>query len=95
MFGTIAEQRRHEVERLYRDLEAALKRESEAEETRRSERFKGALRDALTHDLRTPLTAMKAAATALRRGAMRDDADAQREMLDVINEAEQQLRTAD
>jgi two-component system sensor histidine kinase KdpD len=84
--GALAEQRRREAERLYRDLEADFKRESEAEGTRRSEQLKAALLDALTHDLRTPLTAMKAAATALRCGEMRDNPDAQREMLDVIKE---------
>jgi two-component system sensor histidine kinase KdpD len=84
---TLAEQRRLDVERLYQDLEASFDRESEAEASRRNERLKAGLLDALTHNLRTPLTAMKAAATALRDdGEMGYSAEAQRELLDVINE---------
>src|SRR6185503_11303321 len=56
---------RQEIERLYRELEAAFERASEAEAARRNEQLKAALLDALTHNLRTPLTAIKAAVTAL------------------------------
>ena len=56
---------RQEIERLYLELGAAFERASEAEAARRNEQLKAALLDALTHNLRTPLTAIKAAVTAL------------------------------
>jgi len=56
---------RTEIERLYQELQAAFERASEAEAARRSEQLKAALLDALTHNLRTPLTSIKAAVTAL------------------------------
>jgi two-component system sensor histidine kinase KdpD len=60
-----AQQGRLEIERLYQHLQAAFDRASEAEAARRNEQLKAALLDALTHNLRTPLTAIKAAVTAL------------------------------
>ncbi|HZP47323.1 MAG TPA: ATP-binding protein [Vicinamibacterales bacterium] len=57
---------RLEIERLYQELRSAFDRASEAEAARRNEQLKAALLDALTHNLRTPLTAIKAAVTALR-----------------------------
>jgi two-component system sensor histidine kinase KdpD len=54
-----------EIQRLYQELQAAFERASEAEAARRNEQLKAALLDALTHNLRTPLTAIKAAVTAL------------------------------
>src|SRR5262245_22312888 len=60
-----AQQGRLEIERLYQQLHIAFDRASEAEAARRNEQLKSALLDALTHNLRTPLTAIKAAVTAL------------------------------
>ena len=60
-----AEAGRIENRRLYEDLQEAFERASEAEALRRSERLKSALLDAVTHDLRTPLTSIKASATLL------------------------------
>src|SRR5882762_7363068 len=60
-----AETGRSEIRRLYEELREAFERASEAEALRRSERFKSALLDAVTHDLRTPLTSIKASATLL------------------------------
>jgi K+-sensing histidine kinase KdpD len=60
-----AEAGRIENQRLYEDLQEAFERASEAEVLRRSERLKSALLDAVTHDLRTPLTSIKASATLL------------------------------
>lgn len=60
-----AEASQREVSRLYRELQEAFERASEAEALRRSERLKSALLDAVTHDLRTPLTSIKASATTL------------------------------
>jgi two-component system sensor histidine kinase KdpD len=56
---------RREIERLYQELHGAFERASEAEAARRNEQLKAALLDALTHNLRTPLTSIKAAVTAL------------------------------
>jgi two-component system sensor histidine kinase KdpD len=66
-----AQEGRREIERLYQELQAAFDRASEAEAARRNEQLKAALLDALTHNLRTPLTAIKAAVTAVMgpRGA--------------------------
>jgi K+-sensing histidine kinase KdpD len=60
-----AQEGRREIERLYQELQAAFDRASEAEAARRNEQLKAALLDALTHNLRTPLTAITAAVTAL------------------------------
>ena len=60
-----AESGRTENRRLYEELQEAFDRASEAEALRRSERIKSALLDAVTHDLRTPLTSIKASATLL------------------------------
>src|SRR5882762_7377111 len=60
-----AEAGKTENRRLYEELQEAFERASEAEALRRSERLKSALLDAVTHDLRTPLTSIKASATLL------------------------------
>lgn len=60
-----AEAGRREIRRLYEELRGAFELASEAEALRRNERLKSALLDAVTHDLRTPLTAIKASATLL------------------------------
>jgi two-component system sensor histidine kinase KdpD len=60
-----AEAGKREIRRLYDELQEAFERASEAEALRRSERLKSTLLDAVTHDLRTPLTAIKASATLL------------------------------
>jgi len=60
-----AETGRVEIRRLYEDLQGAFERASEAEALKRSERLKSALLDAVTHDIRTPLTSIKASATLL------------------------------
>jgi K+-sensing histidine kinase KdpD len=60
-----AEAQRAEIKHLYEDLQTAFDRASEAEAIKRSERMKSALLDAVTHDIRTPLTSIKASATLL------------------------------
>src|SRR5437867_4790185 len=60
-----AEAGRVEIRRLYDDLQSAFERASEAEALKKSERLKSALLDAVTHDIRTPLTSIKASATLL------------------------------
>ena len=60
-----AQEGRREIEQLYQQLRSAFDRASEAEAARRNEQLKAALLDALTHNLRTPLTAIKASVTAI------------------------------
>jgi K+-sensing histidine kinase KdpD len=60
-----SEERRKEIERLYNELQAAFEQASQTEALRRSEQLKSSLLDAVTHDLRTPLTSIKASATTL------------------------------
>jgi K+-sensing histidine kinase KdpD len=87
---------RREIERLYRELQAAFERASEAEAARRNEELKSALLDALTHNLRTPLTSIKAAVTALiRAGVWTPESElpteGRRELLQVIDEESDRL----
>lgn len=56
---------RREIERLYTELQDAFERASQAKALEQSERLKSALLDAVTHDLRTPLTSIKASVTTL------------------------------
>ena len=56
---------RQEIERLYYELQDSFERLSQAEALKQSERLKSALLDAVTHDLRTPLTSIKASVTML------------------------------
>ena len=93
-----AEAGRREIERLYDELRDAFERASEAEALRRSERLKSALLDAVTHDIRTPLTSIKASVTTLldelreRAGdAATLDAEGRRDMLEVIDEEADRL----
>ena len=60
-----AEAGRREIERLYTELQDAFERASQAKALEQSERLKSALLDAVTHDLRTPLTSIKASVTTL------------------------------
>jgi len=87
---------RLEIERLYQELKGAFDRASEAEAARRNEQLKAALLDALTHNLRTPLTAIKAAVTALRtdlKGEHRAElsSEGRDELLQVIDEESDRL----
>ncbi len=91
---------RREIERLYRELREAFERASQAEAIKQSERLKSALLDAVTHDLRTPLTSIKASVTTLldeqpskpqgEEPVTLDD-EGRREMLEVINEETDRL----
>src|SRR5215213_1828278 len=93
-----AEVGRREIERLYTELRDAFERTSQAKALEQSERLKSALLDAVTHDLRTPLTSIKASVTTLLddpRSAASDegalDAEGRREMLEVIDEETDRL----
>jgi len=95
-----AERNQHEIERLYKELRDAFERASQAEALRQSEKLKSSLLDAVTHDLRTPLTSIKASITTLideARGHTDDsqpvslDPESRFEMLEVINEETDRL----
>lgn len=95
-----AESRKREIERLYEQLQVAFERASHAEALRQSEKLKSALLDAVSHDLRTPLTSIKASITTLideARGQTEDnqlvalDNESRLEMLEVIDEESDRL----
>ncbi len=90
-----AETGRREIERLYAELRDAFERASHAEALRQSEKLKSALLDAVTHDLRTPLTSIKASITTLldevRDTAVKLDAESRVEMMEVIDEESDRL----
>src|SRR5437870_342129 len=90
-----AQEGRREIERLYQELQVAFDRASEAEAARRSEELKAALLDALTHNLRTPLTAIKAAVTAMlgsrEEGGPELSDENRAELLQVIDEESDRL----
>ncbi len=90
-----AETAKIEIERLYFELQDTFERSSQAKALKQSERLKSALLDAVTHDLRTPLTSIKASVTTLlaelyaverkESGALLDN-EGRKELLEVINE---------
>lgn len=84
-----AERSKLEAQRLYRELQAAFEIASQTEAIKRSEMMKSALLDAVTHDLRTPLTAIRAAATTLRkaqRSGQNIDAELSGELIGLVDE---------
>ena len=95
-----AETGRREIERLYEELKGAFGR-TQAEALRRSEQLKTALLDAVTHDLRTPLTSIKASVTTLLKESenslaadepqVKLDEEGRHEMLEVIDEESDRL----
>ena len=89
--SSYARRRADEVERLYKELQAAFEQASDAEALRRSEKLKSALLDAVSHDLRTPLTSIKAAATTLMENDVRLDKATRGELLQVIDEETDRL----
>jgi K+-sensing histidine kinase KdpD len=95
-----AEASRVEIERLYTELRDAFERASHAEALRQSEKLKSALLDAVSHDIRTPLTSIKASVTTLLDEARAKadggqspvlDAESRRDMLEVIDEESDRL----
>lgn len=90
-----AETQKREIERLYKELQNAFEQASHAEALQRSERLKSALLDAVTHDLRTPLTSIKASVTTLLDeddgNTFTLDAESRKEFLEVINEETDRL----
>lgn len=100
-----SEANRKEIERLYLELQSAFEQASQTEALQRSEQLKSALLDAVTHDLRTPLTSIKAAATTLLedlrgkmdiqpltdRNSLQLDDEGRKEFLEIINEESDRL----
>jgi K+-sensing histidine kinase KdpD len=79
---------------LHQELQAALREASNAELLRRSESLKSALLDAVTHDIRTPLTSIKASVTALLADGgklAQADPESGKELLQVIDEETDRL----
>lgn len=85
--------RQKEIERLYDELRSAFEQASEAEALRKSEKLKSALLDAVTHDLRTPLTSIKASVTTLLENMRSSvlDRESQQEFLEIIDEETDRL----
>ncbi|MBK7704345.1 MAG: DUF4118 domain-containing protein [Acidobacteria bacterium] len=89
-----AETARREIARLYDELNQAFEKASHAEALKQSEKLKSALLDAVTHDIRTPLTSIKGSVTVLlneRNPRNQEDQlsltpEMRRDMLIVINE---------
>lgn len=95
-----AEEAKREIERLYHELQDTFERSSQAKALKQSERLKTALLDAVTHDLRTPLTSIKASVTTLLEDlhaqARRETSaslgdEGRKEMLEVVNEESDRL----
>jgi len=95
-----AEEAKLEIERLYHELQDTFERSSQAKALKQSERLKTALLDAVTHDLRTPLTSIKASVTTLlddlHAQARREPAtpvgdEGRKEMMEVIDEEADRL----
>jgi len=95
-----AEAAQREVERLYYELQDSFERSSQAKALKQSERLKSALLDAVTHDFRTPLTSIKASATAMladlqtserNNAPLQIDNEGRKEMLQVIDEEADRL----
>jgi K+-sensing histidine kinase KdpD len=95
-----ATEARQEIEQLYRELQETFEQASQAKALKQSERLKSALLDAVTHDLRTPLTSIKASVTTLLddqhlneagENPVQLDEDDRQEMLEVIDEEADRL----
>lgn len=88
-----AEKQKLEIEKLYRELQTAFEKASQAEALRQSEKLKSSLLDAVTHDLRTPLTSIKASVTTLIEDHKEKilDNGGREEFLEIINEETDRL----
>lgn len=94
--SAFARRRARESKRLFEELQASFKTATEAEALRQSEKLKSALLDAVTHDLRTPLTSIKASVTTLleSEGGHRTielNSEGRTEFLSIINEETDRL----
>lgn len=91
-----AERQKDEIKNLYDELQIAFEKSSEAEALRRSEKLKTALLDAVTHDLKTPLTSIKASVTTLLDSEVGHrtielDSESRQDFLEIIDEETDRL----
>ena len=90
--GTVSEAGAHALANLVAialEREAAQESASRAEAAQENEKLKSTLLDALAHEFKTPLTSIKAAATALLVGSQQSSA--QTELLTVVDEETDRL----
>jgi len=85
-----AEQQRAQAEVFYAELQRSVDLRRAQEAQIQTERIKTAFLDAVTHDLRTPLTSIKAAATTLQQHVSAEK-ESVRELLAVIVEESDRL----
>jgi two-component system sensor histidine kinase KdpD len=85
----LTEEQRKELVQVRGEFERAAAQAAEADSLRKSEQLKTALLDAVTHDLRTPLTSIKAAITTVRTEAVTPEV--QRELFEVIEQESDRL----
>lgn len=94
-----AKNRAEVAENLYKELQSAFEQASQAEALKRSEKLKSSLLDAVTHDLRTPLTSIKAATTMLLEEHGKDaihrtlNPERRGDLLEVIDEETDRLNS--
>jgi K+-sensing histidine kinase KdpD len=84
-----SEEQRKELVHVRGKFEIAAAQAAEADTLRKSEQLKTALLDAVTHDLRTPLTSIKAAITTIRAESVTPEV--QRELFEVIEQESDRL----
>ena len=95
-----AESAKQKIESLYFELQDTFERSSQAKALKQSERLKSALLDAVTHDLRTPLTSIKASVTTLlaelyagerKEPGVMLGTEGRKELLEIIDEESDRL----
>ena len=85
----LTEEQSKELVHVRGKFERAAAQAAEADALRKSEQLKTALLDAVTHDLRTPLTSIKAAISTIRSESV--SPEVQRELFEVIEEESDRL----
>jgi two-component system sensor histidine kinase KdpD len=85
----LTEKQSRELVHVRGKFEQAAAQAAEADALRKSEQLKTALLDAVTHDLRTPLTSIKAAISTIRAESVTPEV--QRELFEVIEEESDRL----
>ncbi|HEY5029039.1 MAG TPA: ATP-binding protein [Candidatus Angelobacter sp.] len=85
----LTEKQSRELVHVRGEFERAAAQAAEADALRKSEQLKAALLDAVTHDLRTPLTSIKAAISTIRAGSVTPEV--QRELFEVIEQESDRL----
>ena len=83
-----AQAQEQKITALYKELQDAFEKNTALEAERRAEQFKAALLDAVAHDLRTPLTSIKAAGSSmLQSGHLGEN----KELLEIVVEESDRL----